>query len=230
MTFLKPTVDYSGFRLNQINYEEYKHFKYWLFWPILGLRYVFVERVLTADRYFEVYHPVDDLIPFREEFIIPYAFWYLFMFGMQLYLFLHDVDGFKRYSKCLCVAMSMSTVIFILFPTCQNLRPTVYPRDNLLTDVVRILHTVDTNTNVCPSEHVIGSVAVVFAAAHTKRFKNLKSMTVFAAMAAVICLSTLFLKQHSVLDVVAALPICMIAYWIVYKGVRNNKEKEKWIA
>lgn len=226
MSVWKPTVDYSRFTLRQIHQEEYRHVRYWLFWPILGLRYVFVEQIWPVDKYFVVHHPIDDVIPFREEFIIPYVFWYVFMFGMHLYLFFHDVDGFKRYSRFLCVAMTISTFTFMVFPTCQNLRPVVYPRDNVLTDVVRILHTVDTNTNVCPSEHVIGSVAVVFAALHNERFKKPKNLIVVIATAVVICASTLFLKQHSFVDVVAAIPVCLIAYWIAYRdGFKNLKRK-----
>jgi len=228
MSVWKPTVDYSGFTLRQIHQKEYHHVKYWLFWPILGLRYVFVERIWPVDQYYVVHHPIDDTIPFREEFIIPYVFWYVFMFGMHLYMFFHDVDEFKRYSKCLCVAMTLSTITFLIFPTCQNLRPTVYPRDNALTDVVRILHMVDTNTNVCPSEHVIGSVAVVFAALHNKRFRKPKNLIMVIATAVVICASTLFLKQHSFVDVIAAIPVCLVAYWIAYKdGFKEFKRKRR---
>lgn len=217
MSVWKPTVNYSGFMPRQNHREEYRHCKYWLFWPILGIRYVFIERFYPVEQYFTMHHPLDDLIPFREEFIIPYLFWYIFMFGMHLYLFFHDVDGFTRYSKFLCTAMTISTITFMIFPTCQELRPAAYPRSNKLTTAVRILHTVDTNTNVCPSEHVIGSLAVVFASMHNQQFKQPKKLLAVTATAFVICASTLFLKQHSVIDVAAALPVCIAAYWLTYK-------------
>ena len=38
-------------------------------------------------------------------------------------------------------------------------------------------------------------------------------------------ISTLFLKQHSIIDVVAAVPICLIAYVICYGRVKVKSEK-----
>lgn len=76
-------------------------------------------------------------------------------------------------------------------------------------------YTFDTNTNVCPSIHVMGSLAVLTAAWHTPRFRTAGWRAAFAAAAVLICLSTVFLKQHSVLDVIAALPICLAAYLAV---------------
>ena len=40
--------------------------------------------------------------------------------------------------------------VYIIFPNRQDLRPLVFPRDNLLTKGVALLYSVDTNTNVCP--------------------------------------------------------------------------------
>ena len=45
-------------------------------------------------------------------------------------------------------------------------------------------------------------------------------MTMAAAMAIVIA-STVFLKQHSVLDIVAALPVCLAAYYLTF-GRRSH--------
>jgi len=59
--------------------------------------------------------------------------------------------------------MSLSTVIFLLWPSCQELRPAAFPRDNLFTRCVALLYASDTNTNVFPSEHAIGSAAVWMA-------------------------------------------------------------------
>lgn len=44
----------------------------------------------------------------------------------------------------------------------------------------------------------------------------------FGLTALLISVSTVFLKQHSVLDVVAAVPICMVAYYLVYKRKKHR--------
>ena len=62
----------------------------------------------------------------------------------------------------------------------------------------------DTNTNVCPSIHVIGAVACLAAGWHSRRFGTPLWRAVFTVITVLICLSTVFLKQHSAPDVFAA--------------------------
>ena len=86
----------------------------------------------------------------------------------------------------------------------------------------------DTNTNVCPSIHVIGSVAVMVCAWHSKHFSTPLWRTLFTITAVLISISTVFLKQHSIIDVAAALPICLIAYLLVYRrgGRRSVAQRQ----
>ena len=144
--------------------------------------------------------------------------WMVSIVVLSLYTLLYDVDSFKRHMKFLTVSMSISTVIFLVYPSCQNLRPEVMPRQNLLSKCVELLYAADTNTNVFPSEHAIGSVAVWTAALHSKRLCSPGKMTAISILMLLICFSTVFLKQHSILDVVAAIPICALCYWVCYKG------------
>lgn len=223
MAFPTPEVDYRGFRIHKINDPQYRHLWYLLFWPIYICRYLIIENLNPAAVYYPVWCPLDDRIPFCEGFLLPYCLWYVFIAGMHLYTALYDVDSYKRYSRFLIISMSISTVIFLVFPTCQDLRPAEFPRDNILTDIVGLLYSIDTNTNVFPSEHAIGALAVLAAAIHTKSLRSPGKLTVIAILAVLICLSTAFLKQHSMLDVAAAQPICAFAYWICYR--RREKDE-----
>ena len=83
----------------------------------------------------------------------------------------------------------------------------------------------DTNTNVCPSIHVIGSVAVMLCGWNCKNLNAPGWRIFFGISAFLISISTVFLKQHSALDILAALPVCMIAYLAAYW--RDGKRKEK---
>ena len=80
-----------------------------------------------------------------------------------------------------------------------------------------MVYAADTNTNVCPSIHVIGSFAVYFAARDIRRFRAKGWRLGFLTMAVLISLSTVFLKQHSVLDVLAGLAVCAAAYPLIYR-------------
>lgn len=183
---------------------------YLLFWPVFGLRYILLERFVVPERYIPVSCPLDDWIPFNEGFLIPYVLWYLFIIGIHLYTFLYDSKSFQRYTRYMVVVFSISTLTFLLFPTCQNLRPADFPRDNFLTDAVRMLYMADTNTNVCPSEHVIGSVAAFLAVCNTKSLRKPWLIACFAALAVFTSLATVFLKQHSLVDVAAAILVCIL--------------------
>lgn len=217
MKFPAPAVDYRNFRLNKLNTAEYNHLWYLLIWPCYLSRYFLVEALNPAEVYHVIHSPLDDLIPFQEIFLIFYVLWYVSIVGMHLYLALYDVESFRKYSKFLIISFSISTVIFLVYPSCQNLRPTEFPRDNILTKIVGLLYTIDTNTNVFPSEHAIGALAVLAAAINTKSLRSPGKITGFAILAVLISVSTVFLKQHSILDVFAALPICAVAYWFCYR-------------
>lgn len=163
-----------------------------------------------------MYCPLDDLIPFCEAFLLPYLFWFVFLIGMLLYLALFDTQGFRKYMWFIILTYSVTCLIYVVYPTQQELRPETFLRDNVLTRFMGWFYDFDTNTNVCPSLHVIGALAVLAAAWHTPRFATPLWRTAFTLTAILISVSTVFLKQHSVLDIPPAVLISAVAYWLVY--------------
>jgi membrane-associated phospholipid phosphatase len=107
---------------------------------------------------------------------------------------------------------------YLLWPNQQLLRPVLSElgRANPLTWVVNIIYTVDSNTNVCPSLHCIGAFAVFFCSQSTRKFRTPIWTTFFAVFALMICASTVFIKQHSILDFFAALPVVAVGWLVVY--------------
>ena len=193
-----------------------KQLRYFLLWPVIGLRYILLERFLIPAQYHAVSCQMDALIPFCEGFLIPYVLWYFFLVGIHVYTFLFDSAVFRWYTRFLIAAFSISTLIFILYPTCQNLRPAEFPRENLLTQGVQLLYAADTHTNVCPSEHVIGSIAAFLAV--QRSIKRPRTLVLFGVLAFCTSVATVFLKQHSVVDVLAAIPVCIIAWLLCEKN------------
>lgn len=216
MTVRQPEVDIRNFRLNKLNTPEYRHLWWLLFWPVYLLRYMVLESLTPAAGYTVIHCALDDKIPFCEWFLIFYASWYVVIVGMQLYTAVYDVDAFKGYSKFLTIAMSMSTITILLFPSCQELRPEVFSRDNFLTRVMGFIYSVDDNCGVFPSEHVIGAIGVFLAAVHCKNLRSPEKLTAIGVLTMLIIVSTVFVKQHSVLDAVGAIPLCAVAYYFAY--------------
>lgn len=183
-----------------------------------------MERLWIRKSYTPVHCPLDDQIPFCEYFLIPYLLWFVFLIGIQIYTLLYDTESFKKFMKFIIVSYSLAIVIYMLFPNCQELRPVIFERENIFTKFLEGFYQFDTNTNVCPSIHVVGSVAVMLCGWDCKSLNTAGWKTFFGISAFLISISTVFLKQHSVLDIIAAVPVCMAAYLVAYQ---NDRKKRK---
>lgn len=203
--------EYRKLKLSDLRKEEYRHLLLLLYWPVYCLLFLYIERFAPGD-YTPVHAALDEAIPFCEGFIIPYFLWFPYLAGMLLYTLFRDIDSFRRLMKYFILTFTAAVVLYRLFPNCQQLRPEIMPRDNALARLTAALYWIDTPTNVCPSEHVIGSAGAVFAAWNAPRLR--KHRWWILALGLVICISTVFVKQHSVLDHMAAMPVCL-AGWLL---------------
>lgn len=193
------------------------------FWPVFGLIFWYMELVGT-NNYHVVNCFLDDKIPFCEYFIIPYYFWFIFLIWMMVYGFFWDETALKNYMKFTAITYFATLIIYAVYPTAQNLRPAVFDNNNFFTRIVKFAYNVDTNTNVCPSIHVLGSMAVYFAARKSKAFGTKIWRIVFFTITVLITLSTLFVKQHSAVDIIFALILGFLAYPFVYCNKREPKQ------
>lgn len=176
--------------------------------------------------YFVIHSPLDDFIPFVEFFIIPYYFWFIFMGICVFYFFFTDKKGFYRITTFLIIGMTVFLIICTVFPNGLNLRPAVFARDNFCVDLVRRLYRIDTPTNVLPSIHVFNTVGILIAAAHSEKLRAYKGIMCGAYITGIlIILSTVFLKQHSVTDVIAAFAMACIIYPFVYASQPRKATK-----
>lgn len=207
--------DYRQFRLSKLNTDEFRHVKLLLFWPAFGLLFGFVERFYHVD-YYAVHCALDDMIPFCEWFLIPYLFWFVYLIGTLVYTFFFDVPAFRRMMNFIIFTYTITMVVYLLFPTCQELRPTEFERDNVLTRFIAWFYVFDTDTNVFPSIHVLGSVAAMLGLWDCRRLQKPWLKVLFCVLAILICASTVFIKQHSILDVFGALPLCALGWHLCY--------------
>ena len=212
-------------RLGNLKNEKYRHVFLLVFWPVFGIVFMLFEkyyprvwRAITGDVivYEEVECFLDAYVPFCEWFVIPYYFWFALLFVMVIYTLIFDIRAFRQFMWFVILSYSITTVIYMIWPNMQGLRPNSFTRDNWMIDIVKRLYTFDTNTNVCPSIHVLGSFAACFAGMHSHTLKGRGWKTFFVISTLLISLSTIFLRQHSVLDVIAALALCAVLYPLVF--------------
>ena len=235
MNFAKPRVNYLQLRFKNL-FTKFKYLLPLLYWIIYGIGFAIVERVYPTVESckYHMWCDWDNYIPFLEIFVIPYLLWFVFLVVAHVYTLLYDVELYKKLIKYIIITYTASLVIFFLFPNAfanpegTSLRPDVETlgRSNILLDFMKYFWAnVDTPTNVCPSLHVIGTMACMFTVLHSERLKNKIFKACIILVSISICVSTVFLRQHSVLDVFAAIPICVIAEYICF--ILPNQRKRK---
>jgi len=223
----QPIVDYRQFRFSKLRTKEFSHLLYLLAWPAYFLMYFITENFIPHSSCHVVYHWLDDIFPFCEYFVIPYVLWFALVAGSLLYYLLYNVKHFKLLMTFIIVTQVVAMIIYIVYPNRQDLRPEFFERDNIFTKIVGFLYSFDTSTNVCPSLHVSYSIGIASVWLKDKDASVLWKIFIVLFVIS-ICLSTLFIKQHSIVDTFVAIPICILAEIIAFgKSYWRYKFKRK---
>ena len=211
----KPVVDYRKLRLSNVTGPEYRHVLLLGGWLAYFALYFLTENLIPYERCHEVWCALDDRIPFCEIFVLPYVGWYLLVAGSLLYLLLYDIPNFRRLSIYIMITQAGAMLVYILWPSIQNLRPETLPRSNFFTWILGIIYAFDTPTGVCPSLHAAYSIAIWSVFWH-RRETALWWRILLPILVLTIIAATFFVKQHSVLDALTAIPLCLIGEALIY--------------
>ncbi|MGN0278636.1 MAG: serine/threonine protein phosphatase [Lachnospiraceae bacterium] len=198
-------------------YNTYKHIIPLIVYGIIYMSW-FAHLEKTVTSHYKVIHvALDDHIPFCEVFVVPYLLWFAYVAGVVLYFFFKDKDDYFRTCTFLFTGMTVFLLVSTLWPNGHHLRPYIMPRDNIFTQMVAALYRTDTPTNLWPSIHVYNSLGCHFAIMKSKRLSERKGIHIASLILCVsIILSTMFIKQHSVFDVLTAFIMAAIMYVVVY--------------
>ena len=212
-------------------YRKYKHlFPLAIFLIFYLTVFVYVENRpayhmhLLASRF-------DHLIPFCELFVVPYIMWFFYItFGVLFFGIVEkDRDQCYQLSTNLMIGMALFLLISLIWPTGHTLRPAVLPRDNVFTRLVIMIYSSDTSTNVFPSIHVFNTIAMHTAVRHSTTLKKHPwAVRISGIIAVSIVLSTMFIKQHTVIDVVGAMGLNLVTWYVLYRQpqfLTNLREK-----
>lgn len=214
-------------------YEKYKHGIPLILYTFLYLTWFFYLEKTVTKGYQVIYMKLDDYIPFCELFVIPYFLWFAYIVVVIGFLFFKDKTEYYRAFLFLTTGMTIFLIVSTLWPNGHHLRPLAMPRDNILTAWISALYKTDTATNLWPSIHVYNSIGAHIAIMKSKHLANHKVVkTGSFIMAVSIILSTVFIKQHSVFDVITAFIMAAVMYVVVYKldiicTIRMIYEKRK---
>lgn len=211
----KPVVDYRQFRLSKLNDPQFSHLKLLLGWLGYFLMYLLTENLIPEENCHVIHCALDDIIPFCEYFVIFYVGWYLLVAGSLLYFALYNVESFRKLQIYIMLTQAIAALFYIFYPSVQNLRPAEFERDNLCTKIIGLLYSFDTPTGVFPSLHVAYSLGIASVWTKEKSVRPIWKILVVVDVI-MVCLSILFIKQHSVLDAVAAVIMCIFIEAVLY--------------
>lgn len=178
------------------------------------------------------FHPIrcaiDDHVPTLVIFVIPYLLWFVYVAATVLIFFFTDKTDFYQCTAILFIGMTIGLIVFTVYPSEFDRGPS--PADkNIFAVLVNLIHRIDSNTNVFPSIHCFNSIACTIAYIKSRTFRtteqtsekrrrlNFSVKCASTILTILICLSTMFIKQHSFLDFVGSVVLSTFMYLLVYK-------------
>lgn len=194
---------------------KYKHFLWLLLFIPNQIFFIILEKRVKPVYY--MFSKIDNYIPFVKGFIIPYLFWYVYFIAAFIYMGFASRKDFIRLFAFIFGGMTISCIIYMVFPNGQNLRPVIAVAADPFLRIIKDLYTIDTPTNVAPSMHVLNSIAVHASVINHEPFRKKwwVRVTSFICMLS-ISASTVFIKQHSIVDVAWACVLSAILYISIY--------------
>lgn len=157
---------------------------------------------------------IDDLIPFNEWFILPYFLWYAWVPVFMLIFMLQDKSTYLYYCFVLFAGATICLIVYAVYPNGLDLRREI-TADNFAANLVRFIRMIDPPRNVCPSIHVASTVAVHAALNWSRKYNdNMPLLGLSWLVTALICISTMFVKQHSFIDVCLGIALTAVLAWI----------------
>lgn len=163
----------------------------------------------------KVYNLVTDIdrnTPFIKEFIIPYLFWYGFIYVVLIYIYFNDKSIYLKTLLACGICIVLSFLVYILFQTTVP-RPVLSGND-FFTNLVKQVYKFDKPFNCFPSIHCMSSYLMISGVrridSKNKFFKILVYIT-----SILIIISTLFVKQHVILDVIAGIMLGKLTFKVI---------------
>ena len=198
--------------------NQNKHVLLLLYFPFYLAVFRYLENIRLEHLHI-ISSPLDQHSPFIPVFIIPYLFWFVYIAGPGLYFLFCEKEEFCRLMYFGMIGMTVFLLVSWIYPNGLDIRPDSFADNNIFTQLTRFVYSVDTSTNVLPSIHVYNSVGIYLAVRDSENLAGKKGIRYASLITTVlIILSTMFVKQHSVVDVFTGLMLSYVAYELVYGG------------
>ena len=174
------------------------HLWFQLYWVVYLIWFFWLDLTIKDPKYI-IHAPLDDRIPFNEWFIFPYCSWFVLLAGVTALLWWCDTQSYDKLCLTMFSGMTFCLILYML-----------------------LIWRADASVNVCPSIHCQSSACMALAFSHSKLAKKRPALKILAwVWAALICASTVFTKQHSIIDVVCGLAVAFVWVPVVYRSAKK---------
>lgn len=216
-------------RLTSLRSRLRPHLWYQLYWVIYLVWFFTLDAAVQHPKYI-IHSPLDDLIPFNEWFVFPYCSWFALLALVLAALWWRDTPSYDRLCLSMFSGMTVCLILYMIWPNGLHLRPdpASLGRDNPALWIMRLLWAADTSNNVCPSIHCQSTGCMALAMWYSSLAREHRWVRpVVVVWAGLICASTLFTKQHSVVDVVLGLGMAALWLPVFRRGGRTLEQNSK---
>ncbi len=199
---------------------------YQLYWIVYVIWFFALDLTIKNPKYI-IHSPLDDIIPFCEWFIFPYCSWFLLLVGVMALLWWNDTASYDKLCLMMFSGMTFCLIIYMILPNGLELRPAAeqLSRDNIAIKLLGLIWKADAANNVCPSIHCQSTACMALAMAKSSLAQKRPWLKALAwVWAALICASTVFTKQHSIIDVACGIAVAAVWYLPLY-GRKKHRER-----
>jgi membrane-associated phospholipid phosphatase len=193
--------------MNKINNLVLKRVGILLFLIALQLLYFPINQNVQGG--ITTYLPIDTHITLSPIWVIPYLLSILWWAGALIWAASKmEYIRFVRFSLCLTLTIIISYAVYILFPTYVD-RPKIVDQD-FLSQLVMFIYGNDRPYNALPSGHTYTTLIISIFWYYWLP----KQRYLWIGIVILVILSTLFTKQHAVLDLITASILAFTCYKI----------------
>lgn len=208
--------------INEIKNNK-KEIMFLIIYLLSGSLYMLFNK--PGDRVYSLMTELDSMIPFTREFIIFYCSWYLFLPIVIIGLYLKEREGYLKLLMGFSLGMMCCYLIYALFQTTVP-RPEILGND-IYSNLTRRIYANDNPFNCFPSIHVFTTAYSCFVIKEGYFRDKLLFRHSLNILGILIILSTLFVKQHVVLDGVGGAALAFLMYRLMYKP--EGEKLLQWI-
>ncbi|MFD0672537.1 phosphatase PAP2 family protein [Cohnella sp. GCM10027633] len=213
--------------LQSIDWKKYMPLLSMLVFPFLGMMYAWTNGPNANQEVSQLATSIDAAIPFVKYFALPYSIWIFYIYVCLVYFFFKDPSAYYRGLLTYIVCALACYMIYSVFQTTVP-RPVVTGNDPF-SELMRYIYNRDQPFNCFPSIHCFSSY-MVMRILWTSSFRNKWNMILITGMSSIIIMSTMFVKQHVIMDAFAGILLVELVIPLIVmleRSLRATRERQR---